>query len=353
VVVVVREWDPASASDAEIESVVAALNEVLATDLPDDPCWRATGMREYLAETMPGERRVCWLAAGNGSAPDGSAPERSGRHAGSGAATGLANLLLLGDIGVVEVLVQPAARHQGAGRALLTAAVRRAYAEGVSSIGVEAVGGTPATKFWESLGFRCPYVEMRSVLDLTRVDERAIREMAGSVPDGYRVEFYPGGLPDRLLEVYAAAKASRRETELADLELRPSSYDAQRLAESLVTLNRRGMRPYLVLAVHEPSGDVAALTEVVAPTQHPSRADQYDTIVAPAHRGLGLERTVKARMLLELRAAEPQVTEVQTWNALANDPIAEVNAELGFCPDREWREYEADVLDLIRTLAPG
>ena len=332
---VVREWDPAGASDAEVESVVAALNEVLAVDLPGEPHWRLAGMREYLAETMPGERRVCWLTR--------SDPDRLSGHA---------NLLLLGDIGVVEVLVHPAARHQGVGRALLAAAVRRAYSEGLASIGVEAVGGTPATKFWESLGFRCPYVELRSILDLTALDRQAVQAMAVAVPDGYRVEFHPGGLPDRLLEVYAAAKASRRETEPSELELRPSSYDAQRLSESLDTLNRRGMRPYLVLAVHEPTGEVAALTEVVAPTQHPARADQYDTIVVPAHQGLGLERAIKARMLIELAAAEPQVTQVQTWNALANDPMTEVNAELGFRPDREWREYEADVLDLVRQLGP-
>jgi GNAT superfamily N-acetyltransferase len=338
-VVVVREWDPAGASQAEIESMVAALNEVLAADLPSDPCWRAAGMREYLAETMPGERRFSWLAD-VGPSPGTGAERRLGHG----------NLLLLGDIGVVEVLVHPAARHRGAGRALLAAAVRRAYSEGVALIGVEAVGGTPATKFWESLGFRCPYVEMRSVLELPAVEGGTLPAMAATVPAGYRVEFHPGGLPDRLLETYAAAKASRRETDSGELELRPSSYDAQRLAESLDTLNRRGMRPYLVLAVHEPTGEVAALTEVVAPRQHPTRADQYDTIVSPAHRGLGLERAIKARMLIELPAAEPEVVEVQTWNALVNDPMAEVNAELGFRADREWREYEADVLDLIRVL---
>jgi GNAT superfamily N-acetyltransferase len=341
--VTVREWDPASASGAEIESMVASLNDILEADLPGDPGWRTTGMREYLSETLPGERRICWLSDGDGDEV----------QVGSGRAPGYANLLLLGDIGVVEVLVHPAARHRGTGRALLAAVVRRAYSEGLASVGVEAVGGTPAVKFWESLGFRCPYVETRSILDLSTVEPGGLRALAAKVPAGYRVEFHPGGLPDHLLEAYAAAKASRRETEPAELELRPSSYDAQRLADSLVTLHRRGMRPYLVLAVHDRSGEVAALTEVVAPTQHPTRADQYDTIVAPAHRGRGLDRAIKSRMLIELQAAEPQVAEVQTWNALENDPIAEVNAELGFRPDREWREYEADVLDLVRTLSQG
>jgi hypothetical protein len=151
---------------------------------------------------------------------------------------------------------------------------------------------------------------------------------------------------EEALDAYAAAKASRRETDNPEWDLRPSSYDSQRLAESLQTLNRRGMKPYLVLAVHEQSGAVAALTEVVAPAQHPTRADQYDTIVVPGHHGLGLERALKARMLFELRSAEVRLTEVQTWNAPENDPIAQVNAELGFRADREWREYEADVLDL-------
>src|SRR5690606_26154788 len=69
--VVVREWDPAKASHEQIESLVAALNEVLAADLPGDPPWQTTGMREYLTELMPGERRICWLAS---DSADGSGP---------------------------------------------------------------------------------------------------------------------------------------------------------------------------------------------------------------------------------------------------------------------------------------
>jgi hypothetical protein len=112
------------------------------------------------------------------------------------------------------------------------------------------------------------------------------------------------------------------------------------------------MKPYIVLAIHEKTGAVAGLTEVVVPAQHPTRADQYDTIVVPDHRGYGIDRAIKARMLFELRSAEPKLTDVQTWNALDNEPMLKVNAELGFQPDREWYEYGADVPALLHRLDP-
>ena len=99
----------------------------------------------------------------------------------------------------------------------------------------------------------------------------------------------------------------RRLDPTGDLDLRPSSYDADRLRASLRCLNARGLRPYIVVAVHERTEKVAGLTELVVPAQHPTRADQYDTIIVPEHNGYGLARAIKARMLLELRAAEPQL----------------------------------------------
>jgi GNAT superfamily N-acetyltransferase len=330
--VIVREWDPRTAPAVEVESLLATLNAALAADLPDDPPWRDASLREYLAETMRNERRICWVVA------DDAQEDKL---------VGLADILLLGDIGVVDVWVHPAARRRHAGSALLEAVARRAHTEGFSSIGVEVVCGTPAVEFYEAHGFRKAYVETRSVLDLSSVDWLALGEMARGVSAGYRVGFYPGDVPDDLIEAYARAKAEVRDDDDGDLDLRPSSYDPQRLRDSLATLNRRGLKPYIVLAIHERTGDVAALTEVVVPAQRPTRADQYDTIEVPAHRGYGLARAIKARMLFELRAAEPGLVDVQTWNAQVNEPLLKVNAELGFQPDREWREYEADVAELV------
>lgn len=333
----VREWNPRTASSAEIASLLDTLNAVLAADLPQDPPWRESSMREYLSEVMPGERRISWVAQED-DAPDGT----------PGAIVGHVHVLLLGGIGVLEVLVHPAVRRTGLGRELVRVAARRVWDEGFQSIGVEVVGDTPAVAFYESLGFTRDYVETRSVLDLRTVDWPALTEMAAEVGAGYRVEFWPGGPPDELIEAYARAKAEVRDSD--DVELRPSSYDPDRLRDSLATLHRRGMKPYIVLALHEQTGDVAGLTEVVVPAQHPTRADQYDTIVVHDHRGYGIDRAIKARMLLELRSAEPELVEVQTWNAQDNESMLKVNAELGYRPDRDWCEYGVDVAELVHRL---
>ncbi|WP_433533656.1 GNAT family N-acetyltransferase [Micromonospora sp. CA-263727] len=333
----VREWDPRTASSDEIASLLDTLNAVLAVDLPQDPPWRNSSLREYLGEVMPGERRIAWVAQAEPT-PDGA----------PGPLVGQVNVLLLGNIGVLDVLVHPAVRRSRLGRDLVLRAARRVYQEGFESIGVEVVGDTPAVAFYESLGFSREYVETRSVLDLAAVDWAELAEMSTAVGAGYHVQFHPGGPPDDLIEAYARAKAEIRDVE--DGELRPSSYDPQRLRDSLDCLHRRGMKPYIVLALHEQTGEVAGLTEVVVPAQHPTRADQYDTIVVQDHRGYGIDRAIKARMLLELRSAEPQLTEVQTWNAQANEAMLKVNAELGYRPDRDWCEYSIDVAELVHRL---
>ena len=315
------------------------VNAVLAAELPDDPPWQDVQVREYLAETMPGERRISWVAE------DDRLPEGESRIFGH------VSILLLGDIGVLEVLVHPGLRRRGLGEQLVGVAARRAYLEGFSSIGVEVIGDTSAIAFYETLGFEREYVETRSVLTLAKLDWDALAEMAAGISAGYRVEYHPGGPPESLFEAYAQAKLEAQSDD-DELDLAPRSSDPQRLRDSLQTLHRRGLKPYIVLAIHEASGVVAGLTEVVVPAQHPERADQYDTIVVRDHRDYGIDRAIKARMLFELRSAEPGLLEVQTWNAQHNESMLKVNAELGFQPDRDWYEYGADVAQLVQSLEP-
>ena len=309
-------------------------NAVLTHDLPSDPPWQNHHLREYLVETMPDERRACWIA-----------------EADDGTLVGYGGLLMLSDLGVLDMYVRPSARRSGVGRALLKAVADRAVEESFTSLGVEVVGGTPAAEFFNHHGFSHVYTETRSILDLSTVDWAHVEEMAAGLVQGYVVQVHASDLPDELLPGYAEAKQVRRADPTGDMELRPSSYDTDRLRASLRCLNLRGLRPYIIVAIHERSGVVAALTELVVPAQHPTRADQYDTIVVPAHNSYGLARAIKARMLLELRSREPQLTQVQTWHAADREQLSQVNKELGFQADREWREYEVDALELAARLA--
>jgi GNAT superfamily N-acetyltransferase len=310
-----------------------AHNEVLAADLPDDPPWGDVRLREFLAEKMPGERRLTWLVEDD-----------------DGTVLAYGRLLVLSDLGVLEMFVVPRLRGQGIGPALLKLVAERAVAENVNSLGIEVAGDTSAARFYQTQGFTHVYTEMRSILSLPNVDWDHIAEMAAGLVQGYRVEMYAGALPDELLPAYAETKQVRRTDATGEMDLRPSSYDTDRLKASLGYLNARGLRPYIVVAIHERSQKVAGLTELVVPAQHPTRADQYDTVIMPIHNGYGLARAIKARMLLELRMAEPQLREVQTWHATERETLQAVNKELGFQPDREWREYEVDTADLADRL---
>ena len=222
----VREWDPGTAPETEIEDMLRALNEVLAADLPDEPRWHIDLFREYLSATLPDERRIAWIAEED-----------------DGTSLGFASILLTGEIGVLELLVHPKSRRTGVATALLAAAAHQSYAENFRSLGVEVVGGTPAEPFYRAHGFRRAFREIRSTLDLSTVDWLRLGEMATGIGSGYRIEYHPGGPPESLFEAYAAAKAEVRELPAADLELRPSSYDAQRagfqqLSANLIILDR-------------------------------------------------------------------------------------------------------------------
>jgi len=60
--------------------------------------------------------------------------------------------------------------------------------------------------------------------------------------------------------------------------------------------------------------------------------------------------TMKARLLTELRRAEPQLVDVQTWTLETADDVRWINAELGFVHDVDWYDYQADVDKLLARL---
>src|SRR5262249_42240918 len=104
-----REWDPATAPAEEIAGWLDLYNDVMSADLPADPRWNDDQLREYLVVTMPDERRTWWLIQDD-----------------DGTVLGYAGLLVLSDLGVLELYVRPGVRGTGVGRALLRAVADQA-----------------------------------------------------------------------------------------------------------------------------------------------------------------------------------------------------------------------------------
>lgn len=327
-------FDPATASDTDLERWRGVLNAVVASDMPGEPEWHADRLRDYLAVTMPQEQRVAFVAR-----------DTDGHMAGH------ANLLLFGGdysgTGVFEIFVDPTRRGHGVGRDLLKQIADRAAEAGRETIGVEVIATTPAVGFYERYGFTPSVIENRYLLNMGDMDWERIRDGARRIAAGYRLEYYAGGLPETMLERYASTKVHLRVNGESTWR---GSADARRLQDSLDTLANRGLRTHLVVAIAEPSESVVGLTELVVAAQRPTRGDQYDTVVAPEHRSYGLGLAMKARMLCELAENEPQLVDVQTWTASNGDPYAHVDAQLGFRNDVEWYEYEADVAELLDRL---
>ncbi|WP_336920753.1 GNAT family N-acetyltransferase [Aquipuribacter sp. SD81] len=261
----------------------------------------------------------------------------------------------------VELAVAPAHRGRGLGRRLLEAVRGLAREEGRDTV----VGGTgyrpdPAeawqrheravadprvstgeapehlgTSFARASGARLVQTEVRSQVRLP-VEEAVLAGVEAEVgdrADAYTTRAWTGLAPADLLDDRAAL-AARMSTDppLGEVDWRPETWDADRIRRTYADWDRRGIDVVAAGAVETATGRMVAFSEMGRDRRAPGIAYQFDTIVDPAHRGRRLGIVVKAANLRAVEAAWPEVTRVQTWNALENGPMLRVNRAMGFVP---------------------
>ncbi|MFF1340213.1 GNAT family N-acetyltransferase [Streptomyces sp. NPDC058290] len=311
-------------TDAEVDAWAAVLTAAHAADLPGVP----VPTRVEIA----GRLRV--------------APT-TGRFAHFAADGGVASLLLFTDAGnahtaSLDVLqVRPDARRRGTGTALWHRVREELLARGRTSVSTMADLGGAGQAFAESLGFEnvlplAWYVQdVRDVRDVQDVRDAAAGPAAAEpeLPAGYELVCWEGLVPDAWVAAAAVAHGSMEDAPTGDMDEQPPAWTPQRLHTVQRLVLDRGGRMLMVAAV-TPAGEVAAYTSLVLPDPAALRALQYDTVVVPAHRGRGLGRTVKLRMLGEATARFPALREVATSVADENTPMRAVNAALGYRRER-------------------
>ncbi|MFE9631866.1 GNAT family N-acetyltransferase [Streptomyces sp. NPDC006463] len=323
--------DRISINDAAAWHQVVAAS--MAHDLPGVPPPDPGQIHAQLTNPTLDSHRLTWLATGADGVP-----------------VGIAGLRLFASPGrdhlaEMELHVDPAHRRRGAGSRLLSAVVAACRTENRRSLVVTAPAESPGEAFCDRWNFRRALALDHLILRLDQMDETdadRMRRLADAEHPGYRVTGWTGTVPDDLAAAFATAKNAMNDMPVGDLDYGSVDWDADRVRAMAKVIADRGDTLLTVAAVHD-DGAMAGYTEILVPRGTPTRVQQYDTAVVPAHRGLGLGLWLKAAMVRRLRAEHPGVVEIETDNAEDNVHMLAVNRELGFRSYRRTCEFQLDV----------
>jgi GNAT superfamily N-acetyltransferase len=229
--------------------------------------------------------------------------------------------------------VRPSARRRGIGTGLLRHAAGRAAGHGRTLLDSAAFQGSAGAAFAASVGATAGLVEARRVLVLGKIPARRILllgEQAARAAAGYSLVSWDGRTPDEYLHRYAEAENAMGDAP-HDAGEEKQVWDADRVREQIDDIReRQGRHVYTLAALHDASGEMAAVTAVEADPDNPGWAHQQLTAVTRKHRGHRLGLLVKTAMLEWLAAAEPQLERIVTGNAAVNQHMIAINEELGY-----------------------
>ncbi|MEV7421106.1 MULTISPECIES: GNAT family N-acetyltransferase [unclassified Streptomyces] len=310
---------PSAAETAAWHTVVVAAHDL---DLPASVPEPSTTETAGKLRVHPIGGRTVHLAT---TAPDGSYE-------------GVASLLLFTEAEnrhtafLNALVVRPDARRHGVGAALWSAVRAELASAGRGSVSTVLEVGGAGEAFVDSLGFT-------NVLPLgwyvQRV-RRTLEEIPSPVlPAGLRFADWTGVVPDAYAASFALAHDAMRDAPAGALDERARRWDAERVRAAARVVEERGGVIHTSAVLDAGRGDaVVAYTEVVLADPADTRALQYDTVVVPGSRGLGLGHAVKRHLLDALCAVRPGVREITTTVADDNTAMLAVNESLGYRRER-------------------
>jgi mycothiol synthase len=245
------------------------------------------------------------------------------------------------DWAMPKVIVDEAHRRRGIGTALLRELVAGARAEGRTTLGYEQVRfGTDGEHWARAVGFANVQRRSWQMLHVADVDP-ALWDVPA--PAGFRLEQWADAAPDALVAAFAAARNAIADAPYGDSTYREPEWTVAAVRQAETDLRDAGDDARYVVAVHEETGAVAALTSMVLRPGHVELCWQRDTVVVADHRGLGLGRVVKAAMMRGLLAEIPDLGKVITTTASDNAYMIRVNEQIGYAHYADIGTFEASV----------
>lgn len=333
----IARWDPADS--AALRGCQAAWDAAQDIDDPDGPRMTGPALFAWLGRGFTGDPAETWFMPGD-EASSVSGWYRLELH-------GLENK----DRAELLVVVQPPLRRRGLGRALLRHAAQRADAARRTVIGGEVRDGSAGDAFAAAVGAKPGIAATLRRLDLRAVPAGTfarLRAEAAGAATGYSLVRWTGPTPAEYQEPLARVVNAYADAP-HDGSVQAENWDADRIRERSAAVTAMGVRNYTLAAVHDASGELAAMTNVAVEPDDPRWGHQALTAVTRAHRGHRLGLLLKTAMIEWLADAEPALDRIETGNASANTHMIAVHDALGFVAlTPEFHTCELDVATALR-----
>ncbi len=328
---------------AIVDSWYETLRAAGRAEVPDFPEVCRYGRLAGLRHPWPGNRVEYWVAV-------------EGEHVVGSAELSLPTLDNL-DNAYLELYVHPGRRRRGVGAALFDQAADRARANGRKRLmgnTAEPLPGGPerdpaGSAFAGRTGADRVHGEVRRRLVVGTVDDAVLDRLlaeAWSRADGYDLVTWRDSTPEDIVGDVAYLDGRLvTDAPMGDLAWEKENIDATRVRAAEAASRARGRRSYSAGAVHRRTGRLAAYT-TIAFDQSPDsawHAFQNITIVDPDHRGRRLGTVVKVANLNLVRAAEPAMTTVDTWNAATNGYMISINEAMGFRAVDHFADWQLEL----------
>lgn len=309
---------PPRGDDAAVQAVRAIERAAAAVDAPLMPLGTHAFTAARVREGSAGEPHINWLAYDDAGRPVGFAelelPYTDNRH-----------------VGLFEVTVHPDARRAGIGRAMLEPAMAYARAADRTLLIAEAAETGTGADFAKAAGATCAAVARRSyhpVADADPALAAALRAEAEGAATGYELVRWIDMPPPEYLPGLVDLYNEMNDAPTDDLRIEDEVWDAERTRAFDRAVLAHGRRMYVIAVRHRETGALAGYTQIAV--DGTGWGYQNNTAVLKAHRGHRLGLWLKAAMAEWIRAAEPDVRNVLTWNARSNQHMLAVNDRLGY-----------------------
>jgi GNAT superfamily N-acetyltransferase len=228
--------------------------------------------------------------------------------------------------------VHPDHQRRGLGTDLLELLRRCSAERGRERLDTYGWAGSGSEHFLPARGFRVAQHTVQRRIYPARVDWSNIDLLltnATTISEAYELVPLVGRTPPDMVDDLVDVWAAINDAPLDELRTEPDEFSVARLQAFDTAMSARRQEVYRFLARSREDGAWAGHTVVCLDRHRPGVAFQEDTTVVSSHRGHRLGIRLKTAMLQWLRDAEPELTTIDTWNAVSNTHMIAVNEAIG------------------------